>query len=68
MRSPARLVLACAIASVAAVGIPSASAYDPTKGPVTIEQQGPVECVRFPCPQPTPVVVCVVSLSLCTPR
>ena len=56
-----RLVLAAA-ALGAALATPASAAL-----PVTVEFQGPVNCVTYPCPQPTPVVVCVTGVA-CTPR
>ena len=39
-----------------------------SKGGVTVEFQPMVVCVTYPCRQPTPVVVCVTDLGICTPR
>ena len=52
-----------AVAIGAALATPASAAL-----PVTVEFQGPVDCVTYPCPQPMPVVVCVTSAALCTPR
>lgn len=62
-----RLTLA-AFAAAAAVAVPAAAAPPDLSKIVTVEQQDPVNCVTYPCPQPMPVVVCVVPAAVCTPR
>lgn len=56
------------LATTAALAVPAHAAPPDLSKIVTIEQNGPVNCVRFPCPQPPPVTVCVVPAALCTPR
>lgn len=60
-----RLAVASAAtaAFVTAFAAPASASF-----PVTVEFQGPIECVTDPCDQPTPVVVCVVPVDVCTPR
>jgi hypothetical protein len=64
-----RLVLAGVLAALA-TAVPAHAAE--VAVPVSVEFQGPVECVRFPCYQPTPVVVCAwpddAARRTCTPR
>lgn len=65
-----RFVLAGAFAALA-MAAPSQAAPPDLSRFVTVEQQGPVVCVTYPCPQPMPVVVCVLPYYLadaCTPR
>jgi hypothetical protein len=62
-----RLVLAAACAAAAAAAPAQAAPPDLSKY-VTVEFQPFVVCVTDPCPQPTPVVVCVVPAEFCTPK
>lgn len=62
-----RLALA-AFAATTALAVPTHAAPPDLSKIVTVERNGPVDCVRFPCPQPPPVTVCVIPANLCTPR
>lgn len=64
-----RFVLAGAFAALA-LATPSQAAPPDLSNVVTVEQQGPVVCVTYPCYQPMPVVVCVLpnATDVCTPR
>ena len=63
-----RLALATAVAAAALAASPAQAAPPDLSKFVTVERQGPVNCVTYPCPQPMPVVVCVVPAALCTPK
>jgi hypothetical protein len=62
MRTP-RLVLGALVVAGLGIAGPASAA----ELPVTVEFQGPVNCVTYPCPQPMPVVVCVKNV-VCTPK
>lgn len=64
-----RLVLAGVFAALA-TAVPAQASEIAL--PVSVEFQGPVQCVTYPCPQPMPVVVCAwpddPARTTCTPR
>lgn len=63
-----RLAPAAFLAVTAALTAPAHAGGPDPDDYVTVEVNGPINCVTEPCDQPPPLTVCVVPIGYCTPR